>query len=86
MNKRALRLLKYLHFCDTEEKLNNVKIGSAHLKYSTGFIELSSYLLKGAISGLRQSLAIESPVKKMRNAFYFNSKALFILKTFKFLS
>ena len=35
--------------------------------------------LKGALSGLRQLLAIENP-------FYFTSKALFVLKIFKFLS
>ena len=29
---------------------------------------------------------IESPLKMMKNAFYFNLKTLFILKIFKFLS
>ena len=43
-------------------------------------------LIKGALSGLRQFLAIESPLKMMKNAFYFTSKALFVLKIFKFLS
>ena len=42
--------------------------------------------LKGALSGLRQLLAAESPLKLMKNAFYFTSKALFVLKIFKFLS
>ena len=42
--------------------------------------------LKGALSDLRQFLATESPLKMMRNAFYFTSKALFVLKIFKFLS
>ena len=42
--------------------------------------------LKGALSGLIQFLAAESCLKMMRNAFYFTSKALFILKIFKFLS
>ena len=42
--------------------------------------------LKGALSGLRQFLSTESPLKMMKNAFYFTSKALFILKIFKFLS
>ena len=42
--------------------------------------------LKGALSGLRQFLATESPLKMMENAFYFTSKALFVLKIFKFLS
>ena len=44
------------------------------------------YLLKGALSGLRQFLATESPLKIMKNAFYFTSKAHFVLKVFRFLS
>ena len=58
------------------------------------FHEFKSYLkifydcviVKGALSGLRQFLAIESPLKMMKNTFYFTSKALFVLKIFKFLS
>ena len=42
--------------------------------------------LKDALSGLRQFLATKSHLKMMKNAFYFNSKALFVLKIFKFLS
>ena len=42
--------------------------------------------VKGALTGLRQYLATESPLKMMKNAFYFTSNALFILKKFKFLS
>ena len=41
---------------------------------------------KDALSGLRQFLATESPLKMMKNAFYFTLKALFGLKIFKFLS
>ena len=42
---------------------------------------------KGALSGLRQFLAVESPLKMMKNAFfYFTSKALFVVKIFKVLS
>ena len=40
---------------------------------------------KGALSGLRQFLATENSLKLMKNAFYFISKALFVLKIFKFL-
>ena len=32
--------------------------------------------LKDTLSGLRQFLAIESILKMMKNAFYFNSKAI----------
>ena len=45
-----------------------------------------SLSLKGALSGLRKFLAAESPLKKMKSAFYFTSKALFVLKILKFLS
>ena len=39
---------------------------------------------KGALLGLRQFLAIENPLKRIKNAFYFTTKALFVLKIFKF--
>ena len=42
--------------------------------------------LKGALSRLRQFLITESPLKIMKNDFYFIFKALFILKMFKFFS
>ena len=48
--------------------------------------ELKKIDIIGALSGLRQFLATESPLKIMKNAFYFTSKALFILKIFNFLS
>ena len=35
--------------------------------------------------GLRQVLTTESPLKMMKNAFYFTLKALFVLKIFKYL-
>ena len=41
--------------------------------------------VKGALSGLRKFLANEIPLKMMKNAFYFTSKVLFVLKIFKFL-
>ena len=45
-----------------------------------------SQKIKGALSGLRQFLATESPLKVVKNAFYFTSKALCVLKICKFLS
>ena len=44
------------------------------------------FSIKGALSGLRQFLAAESPLNMMKNVFHFTSKALFVLKVFKFLS
>ena len=40
---------------------------------------------KDTLSGWRQFLATESPLKMMKNAFYFTLKALFVLKIFIFL-
>ena len=40
---------------------------------------------KGVLSDLRKSMATESPFKKLKNAFYINLKALFLLEMFKFL-
>ena len=42
--------------------------------------------VKGALSGLRKFLAIESPLKMMKNAYYFTPRALFVTIAFKFLS
>ena len=43
-------------------------------------------LFKGPLLGLRRFLATESPLKVMKNAFYFMLKVHFVLKIFKFLS
>ena len=43
------------------------------------------WILKGALSGVTQFSATESPLKVMNNAFYFTLKSLFILKIFIFL-
>ena len=59
------------------------------IKYYTRNLNDANKRLKeltGILSGLRQFLATESPLKMMKNAFYFISKALFVLKIFKFLS
>ena len=42
--------------------------------------------IKDALSLLRQFLAIQNPLKMIKNVFYFTSKALFAFKIFKFLS
>ena len=38
--------------------------------------------LKGALSGLRQFLVNENPLKIVKNAIYFTLKALFVFKIF----
>ena len=50
------------------------------------FSAVINFSVKGALSVLRQFLATDSPLKKMKNGFYFTVKALFVLKILKFLS
>ena len=50
---------------------------------------LKKQLVKVGLSPFKKNCAIcliESPLKMMKNVFYFNLKALFVLKIFKFLS
>ena len=42
--------------------------------------------IEDALSGLGQLLAMKSPLKMVKNAFYFTLNALFVVKIFKFLS
>ena len=44
------------------------------------------HMIKSELSGLRKFLATESPLKMMKNYFYFTLKSLSVLKIFKFLS
>ena len=46
---------------------------------------ISNPLIKGALSRLGQFLPTKSPLKKMKNAFCFILKALFIFEIFQFL-
>ena len=57
-----------------------------NVEVSIGPYMYLSLNIKGALSGLRQFLTSESPLKMMKNAFYFTSKAFFVLKIFSFLS
>ena len=64
-------------------------IQSNHLTFCLMFafrVDCNSAWLKDTLSGLRQFLVTESPLKMMKNTFYFTLKALFVLKIFKFLS
>ena len=53
--------------------------------YESHLLQLLFTLIKGVLSGLRQFLTIESPLKKMKNTSYLTLKALFVLKIFNFL-
>ena len=82
---------------DLSQELHGNMVFSVYIykcyKYNTTLLEKKSKMifsrkntLKDALSSLRQYLAIESPLKMMKNAFYFILKALFFLQIFKFLS
>ena len=64
------------NFQDTFEKLER--------SFISVLFNLHICTFKGALSGLRQFLAVKSPLKMMKTAFYFTPKALFVLKTFNF--
>ena len=50
-------------------------------------VENQKKKIEGALSGLRQFLAIsESPLKMTKNVFYFTLEFLFVLKVLQFLS
>ena len=67
-------------------RITSEQCSSFILSWSDIVFKYLQRYFKGALSGLRQFLATESPLKTMKNVFYFNSKALFVLKIFKFLS
>ena len=56
------------------------------IKIISKLISLRFLGVEGPLSGQRQFLTIESPLKFMKNAFYFMLKALFVLEIFTFLS
>ena len=59
---------------------------SGHQGFYYFFTSGQVITVKGALLGLRQFLATESPLKMMKNAFYFTLKTRFVLKIFQFLS
>ena len=68
------------------DKINNKK-GISELKQKNENCHRILHIqIIGALSGPRQFLAIEIPLKMTKNAFCFTSEALFLLKIFKFLS
>ena len=65
--------------------LSTIPFSEAILTFWKNIIKKTWHLLKDAFSGLIKFLAAKSPLEMMKNAFYFTSKALFVLKIFKFL-
>ena len=82
---------------DIKEKMNNNVFSFRNVTYEEILNEIISLDTSksiqsedipfiDALSGLRQFSVAEIPLKMMQNAFYFTSKALFVLKIFKFFS
>ena len=55
-------------------------------KYDSSFLFKISLIFKGSVLGLRPFLTTESPLKMMKNVFYFILKVLFAPEIFIFLS
>ena len=70
------------------EKFDNLSEDELNTRNKEVYVknDVMTTVIKVALSGLRQYSANESPIKMMKNAFYFTLKALFLLKIFKFLS
>ena len=69
------RSINRLYLLESDEKDENVKIR---------FIDDAD--IEGALLGPRQLLKNESPLKMMKNNFYFTVKAFFSIQILKFLS
>ena len=66
--------------------VNSLTTDLVTYNFSLYFIsEINWDFIKGSISGLRQILVTESPLKMMKNAFYFILTALLVLKIFVIL-
>ena len=79
----SLKLVTGIFFGLRAFRLFNWDISFCHSSWVTG---LCTNEFNGALSGLKQFLATESPLKMMKNAYWFTWKTLFVLKIFKFLS
>ena len=83
--------LIYVFICDTCKKKYIEVTGEGKIKLRDRVRVYRQHIrqppiTKDTLSGLRQFLATESSFKMKKNAFYFASKAPFVLKIFKFLS
>ena len=69
---------EYTIYCDSKPQRSGLDIFSLKLSLK----ESRCNFLKGPLPILKQFLATESPLKVMKNTFYFTLKALFVLKIF----
>ena len=79
MNKISLRDSRY----NIAQKM---KFSVKDPQETVDLVAFTEEIVKGALSGLRQFLATENPLKIMKNDFFFILKAFFVFKIFKFLS
>ena len=75
----------FCHLCSNLKSACCVKCARLKLQKNL-FRFLLICSLKGPFSGLRQFPIIESPLKMIKNTFYFVLKALFVHEIFKLLS
>ena len=73
----------YIHFCNNAFAIHTVIIKLGNFIWGISFI---LKLLKGPPSGQRQYLTIDSPLKMMKNDFYFMLNAFFVLEIVTVLS
>ena len=72
--------------CNNAKNLSGLKLERNCKRHRQVIIWKKKNSVKGGVEGLRKFWINESPLKMMKNAFYFTLKALFVLKIFKFLS
>ena len=85
VNRCKFKKFNYLKH-NSQKKRLAIAVDSTEQQRNSYPSAVNSKDVKSALSGLRQFLATESPLKVMKSDFYFTSKELFVLKTFKFLS
>ena len=60
-------------------KINDIRtnFSESNVEKESGILLISIFLIKGALSGLRQLLETESSIKMIKNAFYCTFKSSF---------
>ena len=83
---RVLKESLPIYYCNLKHRIIIIfQIGGRDKKlFIKPYEEQNAF--KGSLSGLKQFLTAESPLKMMKNTFYLMIKALFVLKIFTFLS
>ena len=72
LDKTIFRGTLKMVFLKTLHNLNFFLLNNNHFSNRTLYVQIYILWLKGPISGLRHFFASESPLKMMKNAFYFS--------------